>query len=583
MAEEIGGGDVGGGLPGFVGDRRLLLIAAVAVVLVLIMIFALVRSCGVVRRGPEYVVLYSHLELKDTADVVTKLKDMRIPYEIRDEGRSVAVPKDMADEARLGLAEESLPVGGTVGWEIFDETKLGATDFDRRIQFIRAVSGELARTILRIDAIDDCRVQIVIPETRLFEVARAPVTASVLLKLKVGEKLSGPQINGIIHLVASSVENLKPENVTVVDIYGNILTPTMIAGAPSRTMGGFVSDEEIREQIEAAKKKGLAEVMAKEEELKAKEEELKKKEERLEKLMVSKMPSGKVMTEEELKKKVAEEEKTPSELTGEDRAMLRLKMKKEIDAQLSAKAQKVLNKFYPPNTSVVNVNVELGPPKVEYVPEEVKIKSEIKKEISLKAKELVTIRRITAIVLVDKKLELTQQLKKDTYSSVAGAIGYDRGRGDRIILRKVPFRLAEAPPAQPPAEVTPEKEAKGPVNFSAIMGALKKLFNKVKSTPLVGGMFSAIFTSKSVRNVLLGIIGFLVILYILRRIFGRQATEEYEAAPEAEDAEVVGPGGGEAKKAPAAGTTLDQVRRVAISDPQKIANLLKTWLSEEAA
>jgi flagellar M-ring protein FliF len=166
------------------------------------------------------------LDLKDAALVITRLKDLKIPYQIKDNGHAIAVPKAKADEARLGLAAKNLPGGGTVGWEIFDQSKLGATDFDRRIQFVRAISGELARTINRINVIEDARVQIVIPETKLFEVSTAPVTASVLLKMKAGESLTRNQVNWIVRLVAGSVENLKPQNVTIIDTNGNILSGT---------------------------------------------------------------------------------------------------------------------------------------------------------------------------------------------------------------------------------------------------------------------------------------------------------------------------------------------------------------------
>jgi flagellar M-ring protein FliF len=582
MAEEVGTPEVGGeGLPGGIpGDRRFLLIAAVALVVVLIAVFFVMRSCGVVAKGPQYTVIYSHLELKDAADVIARLKELRIPYEIREEGSSVAVPGDRADEARLGLAEESLPRGGSVGWEIFDETKLGATDFDRRIQFIRAISGELARTIRHIDVIDDARVQIVIPETRLFEVARAPVTASVLLRLEPGERLTGNQVNGIVHLVASSVENLKPEDVIVVDIYGNILTPstTPVLSPVSLPREVIEARESEIEKLEAEKRDELAKVKAKEAELKMIEEELKKKEEALKKKeLTAKKPSKEqVISEEELRKKVEAEERREGPLTVEEKALLRLKMKKEIDDQLSSKAQLLLNKFYPPNTAVVKVNVELGTPKIEYVPETVKVGTQ-KKEVRLKAKEIVTLRKLTAVVLVDKRLDLTQKLKKDTYAAVAGAIGYDRSRGDTITLRRVPFRLAEAPPGKTPSK---KKGVSLPfkltVDFSNIISALRRLVDKARAYPIVDKAVSFILGQKNLGKILGGIFGFLFIIFILRRIFRRRgAEEEYEISDETEAGSSADRGG--------VASSLNEARSMAESNPESIANLLKSWLSEEAA
>ena len=213
------------------GARPIVIVATVAAVVFFTFLLLGLQSCSLVGVGQPRqsadVVIYSNLDLKDSAAVITRLKELKIPYQIKDEGRSIAVPRGKADDARLGLAEKNLPTGGSVGWEIFDQSKLGATDFDRRIQFIRAISGELSRTINRISAVDDSRVQIVIPETQLFQATTSPVTASVLLTLKPGESLTEGQVNAIVHLVAGSVENLKPQNVTIVDTDGNILT-----GAP---------------------------------------------------------------------------------------------------------------------------------------------------------------------------------------------------------------------------------------------------------------------------------------------------------------------------------------------------------------
>ncbi|MBU1867444.1 MAG: flagellar M-ring protein FliF, partial [Candidatus Margulisbacteria bacterium] len=147
--------------------RRMLLVGGVVLVVIFSAIFLFIRGCSTsdFNRNPGYSVIYSNLDLKDAANVVARLKELKIPYNIREGGKAIAVPKDKMDEARLGLAEKNLPIGGSVGWEIFDETKMGATDFDRRIQLIRAISGELARTIKRIEGIEDVRVQVVIPET----------------------------------------------------------------------------------------------------------------------------------------------------------------------------------------------------------------------------------------------------------------------------------------------------------------------------------------------------------------------------------------------------------------------------------
>ncbi|MFH1361189.1 MAG: flagellar basal-body MS-ring/collar protein FliF, partial [bacterium] len=227
MAEPGAPLTAGGGRAGF-DFRRILLVAGIVVIILVTLGVLFIRGCASSSRSVKgYSVIYSNLNLKDAANAIARLKELAIPYEIRDEGQAIAVPKDKADQARLGLAEKNLPAGGVVGWEIFDESKLGATDFDRRIQLIRAISGELSRTIQRIQAVEDARVQIVLPETRLFAETVAPVTASVMLRLRPGGELTAAKINGIVHLVASSVENLQTENVTVIDNTGRILTANL--------------------------------------------------------------------------------------------------------------------------------------------------------------------------------------------------------------------------------------------------------------------------------------------------------------------------------------------------------------------
>ncbi len=170
---------------------------------------------------PEFETLYSGLSQEDTYAVVEKLKEKRIPYRL--EGSRILVPQDKVYETRLELAASGIPSGGVVGFEVFDKTGLGISEFAQRVNYLRALQGELARTISWLSEVETARVHIVIPERRLFakdEGARA----SVVVKLRPGRSLSPSQVQGIVHLVASSVKDLDPKNVTVVDTKGNMLT-----------------------------------------------------------------------------------------------------------------------------------------------------------------------------------------------------------------------------------------------------------------------------------------------------------------------------------------------------------------------
>jgi flagellar M-ring protein FliF len=173
---------------------------------------------------PDYAVLFSDLEAADASSVVEKLKSQKIKYELRGDGGTIAIsPPEMVHELRMSLAGEGLPKGGKVGFELFDSSALGTTSFVERLKFIRATQGELERTISSIDNVASARVHITQPEKTVFAKRSSEATASVMLKLRNGE-LDAKQIKGIAHLVAGSVEGLKLENVSIVDIYGNLLS-----------------------------------------------------------------------------------------------------------------------------------------------------------------------------------------------------------------------------------------------------------------------------------------------------------------------------------------------------------------------
>lgn len=172
---------------------------------------------------PVYHLLYSNISPEDAATITEKLKEQKIPYEVRD-GGAIMVPQDRVHELRLMLAGQGLPTGGGVGFEIFDRTQLGMTDFVQKLNYRRAMQGELARTISELTEVEHARVHLVVPEKALFSEKKEQASASVVLKLRGGRSLSQNQVQGIVHLVASSVEGLNPQNVTIVDTGGNVLS-----------------------------------------------------------------------------------------------------------------------------------------------------------------------------------------------------------------------------------------------------------------------------------------------------------------------------------------------------------------------
>jgi flagellar M-ring protein FliF len=175
-------------------------------------------------KAQYYVPLYSNLSAEEAGEVVNQLEVMGVGYEISDGGSSISVPSDVVDKTRMKLAAEGLPNPQNIGYALFDKSSIGMTDFLQKVNFRRALEGELARTIAGLEEVDGARVHLVIPEERLFEEDENPPSASVVLKLRGSSSLRKSQLRGISYLVASAVEGMAPENVTLIDYNGNLLS-----------------------------------------------------------------------------------------------------------------------------------------------------------------------------------------------------------------------------------------------------------------------------------------------------------------------------------------------------------------------
>ena len=184
---------------------------------------------------PNYQVLFSNLGTGDAAKITEKLKEQRIPFELKEGGSAVLVPEEMVYQLRLDLASEGLPQGSNVGFEVFDNVSFGTTEFVQKLKFQQALQGELARTITQFDTVSQARVHIVAAGDSLFAEPEKPATASVVLRLAAGRVLDRQELQGIVNLVACAVEGLKPENVTVVDMAGGLLSQ----GQDALTAGGL--------------------------------------------------------------------------------------------------------------------------------------------------------------------------------------------------------------------------------------------------------------------------------------------------------------------------------------------------------
>jgi flagellar M-ring protein FliF len=242
-------------------NRKIVLGAAAAlgVGIIAAIVFLVVSA-----QKPGMSVLYSNLSGNDAHAIVETLQKDGVKYEIADDGKTIKVPENKVPETRINMAAEGLPTGGTAGFELFDETRLGVTDFTQKVNLRRALQGELQRTIVGLDAVESARVMIVQPEPSLFVTEQQEPSASVAVKLKdPKEGLSDEQINGIMNLVASSIEGMSAKNVTIIDSNGNLLSDLEEKKKDAEKLAMTALQLKQKREIEELYKRDIIEYLAK--------------------------------------------------------------------------------------------------------------------------------------------------------------------------------------------------------------------------------------------------------------------------------------------------------------------------------
>ena len=381
---------------------------------------------------PDFQLLYSNLDPEDAGAILTRLKDQKIQYQISSDGNSILIPGERIYETRMELASQGLPQGGGVGFEIFDNTKLGMTEFVQNVNYQRALQGELSRTINGFAEIESSRVHIVMPSKALFIEEEEPATASVVLKVRYGRLLSKDQVQGIVHLVSSSISGLNPENVTVVDNKGK-----MLAGFKDKsTMGRVSSDQlEYREKVEM----GL--------------------ENRIKTMLEGALGSGKAIVRVSCDLDFKRQEKT-EEMYKPDNKVVR---SEQIFNETSNETER-----YPIGIpgALSNTNVPAGETKktipgggLKFQKQDRTVNYEIGKVISHTVEPIGKINRISVAVIVDgtyknikgkdgsqelKYLPRTQEEMDKLENIVKRAVNFDAKKGDELEIVNMPFEAAKA-------------------------------------------------------------------------------------------------------------------------------------------
>jgi flagellar M-ring protein FliF len=373
--------------------------------------------------------LFSGLSTEDASMVVAKLKEQKISYQLGMGGTSIYVPKDKVYDVRLLLASQnSLPGGGGVGFELFDKTNYGMTEFMQNINYKRAIQGELSRTINQMPEVKGSRVHIAIPEKTLFSDREKEATTSVFLKLKPGKILSKEQVTGIVHLVAGSVEGLKPEHVVVIDSSGKILYKN---GDPNSAIVLSGQQYELQRSVERKLEEGIQSM--------------------LDRFISSNRSIVRASVELNLRKvEKVEEEYLPNKMV-----VTSEKKSKERSANQSAKTGGVPGVA---SNSPVAARKDMARPEPtgksnESEREESNVSYEVSKSVRKIVEPYGDIKRLSLAIVVDGKYEKvkgqngeetryvprSQKDVADIKNLVARAVGYDEARGDKLEVLNIPF------------------------------------------------------------------------------------------------------------------------------------------------
>ena len=209
----------------------------------------------------NYGLLYGKLDDGEAAKVIGVLDELKVPHKIGQAGSAIYVPADKVHEMRMQLASRGIPRGDGIGFEIFDKPNFGISDFVQRANYLRAIQGELARTIAQLDEVEAARVMVVAPENRLLVDKEKKPTASVFIKTRGGTQMAPSSVSAIRFLVANAVEGLQASHVTVVDNRGNVLSENSDSDSVAGLSGGQLSARRNIEQYLAKKAEGMLEAV----------------------------------------------------------------------------------------------------------------------------------------------------------------------------------------------------------------------------------------------------------------------------------------------------------------------------------
>jgi flagellar M-ring protein FliF len=403
------------------GASRLMAMVAVTVALIGFFAFVIMRV-----TTPQMTTLFTDLSTEDSNGIIKDLERQAIPFELRNDGAVIMVPKDKVTRLRMKLAEGGLPKGGGVGYEIFDKSDaLGTTSFVQNINHLRALEGELARTIRAIDRIQAARVHLVLPERPLFSRETPEPSASIVVRVRGA--LEPQQIRAIRHVVASAVNGLKPQRVSIVDEAGQLLADGASSesdnAAGDERRAGF--EKRMRNQVEA--------------------------------IVSSVVGAGRARVQLSADFDYNKITQTSDKYDPEGRVLRSSQTREESSATADNNGQVTVNNELPGSQAANNPPTARDQSKKSEETNNYEISRTTKTEVT----EVGRVNRISVAVLVDgsyvkneKGEQVYQERTKEQLDRIAtlvrSAIGFDQKRGDQVEV--VNLKFAEAPAVAPVAE-----------------------------------------------------------------------------------------------------------------------------------
>jgi flagellar M-ring protein FliF len=539
------------GLVGFLkglGASRLMAMVAVTAALIGFFAFVIMRV-----TTPQMTTLFTDLSVEDSSAILKDLERQAIPFELRNDGGVIMVPKDKVTRLRMKLAEGGLPKGGGVGYEIFDKSDaLGTTSFVQNINHLRALEGELARTIRAIDRVQAARVHLVLPERPLFSRETPEPSASIVVRVRGA--LEPQQIRAIRHLVASAVNGLKPQRVSIVDEAGQLLADGASGDADNAVAderrAGF--EKRMRNQVEA--------------------------------IVSSVVGAGRARVQLSADFDYNKITQTSDKFDPEGRVLRSSQTREESSATADNSGQVSVNNELPGNQGKDNTQTARDQSKKSEETNNYEISRTTKTEVT----EAGRVNRISVAVLVDgsyskndKGEMVYQERGKEQLDRIAAlvrsAIGFDQKRGDQVEV--VNLKFAEAPVVPPVVEP------------AGLLGMLQFTKDDVMYVIELGVMM-----------LLSLVVMFMVIRPLVKRILASEevASLTRDAVPALTDGSAQPAGAPGQNLIPGTNATaqlidvaqvqgqvhaqsVHRVGELAERNPNETANIVRQWLSEQPA